>query len=333
MGKLVLFLKDATAVEIPLDKERVTIGRRPDNDVCLPHPAVSGEHAAVVTILSDSFLEDLGSTNGTQVNGRSITKHFLRDRDQIDIGRQLLVYLADTAARAEPPPGFLREERHALNQRVEAAHREPRADASAEGRVEPRIATPIGAAVDGAAADIDEELRRAEPRLPPRVAAQPAVRADRSGAAPAAIQANASASEAARRAAPRDIRRDGSADGFDAELLAVRRTHVDTATQEVPVERAPIRHDPGPARVQVRVMTGPQAGRVVPMVSDEFVMGRVGVQVAAIVARGADLVLVPREGPPPIDGDGAPVPAAGRAIAPGDAFEIAGTRLQLLPVE
>ena len=231
------------------------------------------------------------------------------------------------------PKAEVREERHALNQRVEAAHREPRADASAEGRVEPRIATPIGAAVDGAAADIDEELRRAEPRLPPRVAAQPAVRADRSGAAPAAIQANESASEAARRAAPRDIRRDGSADGFDAELLAVRRTHVDTATQEVPVERAPIRHDPGPARVQVRVMTGPQAGRVVPMVSDEFVMGRVGVQVAAIVARGADLVLVPREGPPPIDGDGAPVPAAGRAIAPGDAFEIAGTRLQLLPVE
>ena len=48
MGKLVLFLKDATPVEIPLVKERVTIGRRPDNDVCLPYPAVSGEHAAVV---------------------------------------------------------------------------------------------------------------------------------------------------------------------------------------------------------------------------------------------------------------------------------------------
>ncbi|MFO1307113.1 MAG: FHA domain-containing protein [Burkholderiales bacterium] len=42
MGKLVLFLKDASPVEIPLSKERVTIGRRPDNDVCLPYPAVSG---------------------------------------------------------------------------------------------------------------------------------------------------------------------------------------------------------------------------------------------------------------------------------------------------
>ena len=100
MGKLVLFLKDATPVEIPLVKERVTIGRRPDNDVCLPYPAVSGEHAAVVTILADSFLEDLGSTNGTLVNGRPVAKHFLRDRDQVDIGRQLIVYLADDGARA-----------------------------------------------------------------------------------------------------------------------------------------------------------------------------------------------------------------------------------------
>ena len=45
-----------------------------------------------MTILSDSFLEDLGSTNGTLVNGKPVAKHFLRDRDQIDIGRQKLVY-------------------------------------------------------------------------------------------------------------------------------------------------------------------------------------------------------------------------------------------------
>jgi hypothetical protein len=55
---------------------------------------VSAEHAAVVTILDDSFLEDLNSTNGTLVNGRSIAKHFLRDHDEIDIGRQVLVYVA-----------------------------------------------------------------------------------------------------------------------------------------------------------------------------------------------------------------------------------------------
>ena len=53
MGKLVLYLADGTLLHVPLDKERITIGRRADNDVCLPYPAVSGEHAAVVTILAD----------------------------------------------------------------------------------------------------------------------------------------------------------------------------------------------------------------------------------------------------------------------------------------
>ena len=80
------------------------LGRRPDNDVCLPYPAVSGEHAAVVTILDDSFLEDLGSTNGTLVNGAAVAKHFLRDRDEIDVGRHVLVYLEDDAATLEAPP-------------------------------------------------------------------------------------------------------------------------------------------------------------------------------------------------------------------------------------
>ena len=103
MSKLVLFLADGEALDIRLDRERLTIGRRPDNDICLPYPAVSGEHAAVVTILADSFLEDQGSTNGTLVNGRPITKHFLRDRDQIDIGRQRLVYVVDETATIEAP--------------------------------------------------------------------------------------------------------------------------------------------------------------------------------------------------------------------------------------
>src|SRR6266571_4535793 len=95
MAKLVLFLADGTTLNIPLARERLTIGRRADNDVCLPNLAVSGEHAAVVTILADSFLEDLGSTNGTLLNGAPIVKHFLRDRDEIDVGQHKLVYYAD----------------------------------------------------------------------------------------------------------------------------------------------------------------------------------------------------------------------------------------------
>ena len=128
MGKLVLFLQDGSTLPIPLDKERIVIGRRADNDVCLPHPAVSGEHAQVVTILADSFLEDLGSTNGTLVNGKAVAKHFLRDRDQIDIGRQRLVYLADDAAHVEPPPSTTaaaRTEMRTIGERVPLARSQP----------------------------------------------------------------------------------------------------------------------------------------------------------------------------------------------------------------
>ncbi len=125
MGKLVLFLADGTTLDIRLDRERVTIGRRADNDVCLPYPAVSAEHAAVVTILADSFLEDLGSTNGTLVNGKPVAKHFLRDRDQIDIGRQRLVYVDDESTKLEPPPRAGRVAEQTFGERVPPATAAP----------------------------------------------------------------------------------------------------------------------------------------------------------------------------------------------------------------
>jgi pSer/pThr/pTyr-binding forkhead associated (FHA) protein len=123
MSKLVLYLPDGTTLDIPLDRERMTIGRRADNEVCLPNLAVSGEHAVVVTILADSFLEDLGSTNGTLVNGKAIAKHFLRDRDEIDIGRHKLVYCADDNAVLEPAfvKGMARVAERDFGGRVELA--------------------------------------------------------------------------------------------------------------------------------------------------------------------------------------------------------------------
>lgn len=107
MAKLVLLVPNGTTLDVPLSRERVTIGRRADNDVCLPNLAVSGEHAVVVTILADSFLEDLGSTNGTLVNGKPIAKHFLRDGDLVDIGRHKLLYFVDD--EAIPPAGILKK--------------------------------------------------------------------------------------------------------------------------------------------------------------------------------------------------------------------------------
>jgi hypothetical protein len=77
----------------------------------------------VVTILADSFLEDLNSTNGTLVNGSPIAKHFLRDRDQIDIGRHRLVYCVDDDAviDAEVMAGMARISARDFGERVEPA--------------------------------------------------------------------------------------------------------------------------------------------------------------------------------------------------------------------
>lgn len=102
MAKLVVHRPDGTVRDIKLDRDRITIGRRADNDLCLPYPAVSAEHAEVVTVVGDSFLHDCGSTNGTLVNGARISKHFLRDHDRIDIGRVQLVYLVNEAEVVEP---------------------------------------------------------------------------------------------------------------------------------------------------------------------------------------------------------------------------------------
>jgi len=97
MSKLVLSLNGAVQGEHELDKERVTIGRKPDNDIQIDNLAVSGKHALIITILDDSFLEDLGSTNGTYVNGKLIKKHALKDGDVIAIGKHELKYVNEHA--------------------------------------------------------------------------------------------------------------------------------------------------------------------------------------------------------------------------------------------
>ena len=98
MAKLILSMDGLVLKEINLTKERTTIGRKPHNDIQIDNLAVSGEHAVIVTILQDSFLEDLGSTNGTVVNGQSIKKHFLQNNDIIELGKYKLKYVNETAA-------------------------------------------------------------------------------------------------------------------------------------------------------------------------------------------------------------------------------------------
>jgi pSer/pThr/pTyr-binding forkhead associated (FHA) protein len=102
MPKLILSMDGLVLKEIPISKERMTIGRKPHNDIQIDNLAMSGEHAVIVTILNDSFLEDLNSTNGTMVNGVPIKKHFLQHNDVIELGKYKLKYINEAPTAAAP---------------------------------------------------------------------------------------------------------------------------------------------------------------------------------------------------------------------------------------
>jgi len=95
-AKLILSMDGLVLKEIPLTKERTTLGRKPHNDIQIDNLAISGEHAVIVTILNDSFLEDINSTNGTFVNGQVVKKHFLQNSDVIELGKYKLKYINET---------------------------------------------------------------------------------------------------------------------------------------------------------------------------------------------------------------------------------------------
>ncbi|MEI7841702.1 MAG: FHA domain-containing protein [Gallionellaceae bacterium] len=99
-AKLILSMDGVVLKEYVLNKERTTIGRKPHNDIVIDNLAISSEHAAIITILNDSFLEDLESTNGLAVNGTATKKHFLQNNDLIEIGKYKLKYLNDQPAQA-----------------------------------------------------------------------------------------------------------------------------------------------------------------------------------------------------------------------------------------
>jgi pSer/pThr/pTyr-binding forkhead associated (FHA) protein len=95
MPKLILSMDGLVLKEVELNKERTTIGRRPYNDIVIDNLAVSGEHAVLIAILNDCFIEDLGSTNGTTVNGQPIKKHFLQPNDTVELGKYKLKFVPD----------------------------------------------------------------------------------------------------------------------------------------------------------------------------------------------------------------------------------------------
>jgi len=78
----------------PLERERSTVGRRPDSDVFLDDVTVSRDHALIVRRGGDWHLDDLGSLNGTYVNRHRIETVRLSDGDELQVGKYKLTFLS-----------------------------------------------------------------------------------------------------------------------------------------------------------------------------------------------------------------------------------------------
>ncbi len=101
MAKLILMFKDQVMQEFPFLRESMTIGRNPENNIQIDNLAVSGIHAKIDKTGSRFILTDLQSTNSTFVNDKKIVSHSLKDRDKIQIGKHVLLFLSSETDRAE----------------------------------------------------------------------------------------------------------------------------------------------------------------------------------------------------------------------------------------
>jgi hypothetical protein len=105
VAKLIISRDAQLISEVELGDGRLTIGRHPASDIVLAHQAVSGRHAAIVNGPGEAMLEDLGSSNGTFVNGVRIDRVRLADRDRVTVAQFQLEYQAgDRAPPAAPAP-------------------------------------------------------------------------------------------------------------------------------------------------------------------------------------------------------------------------------------
>lgn len=103
MVKLQLKFNGAVIKEYNVAKPEMTIGRKPDNDIVIDNPAVSGHHARIVKNGEEYLVEDLNSTNGTFLKDRKVLKAALRSKDEIAVAKHSIVFLNDAERPSAAP--------------------------------------------------------------------------------------------------------------------------------------------------------------------------------------------------------------------------------------
>ena len=95
MPRMIVSIDSVVIKEVKLTKERTTLGRRPYNDIVIDNLAVSGEHAVIHMTDDGVEIEDLGSTNGTYVNAKAVTRQELRNGDIVEVGKYKIRFLQE----------------------------------------------------------------------------------------------------------------------------------------------------------------------------------------------------------------------------------------------
>lgn len=112
MPKLQITLPDGADFTHELVEDTVTVGRAPDNALEIADISVSSHHAQLVLSGGDYVLTDIGSTNGTKLNGKRVNpneEHPLQNGDTITFGNIDAAYSSEVPAEPRPMPA---EEQH-----------------------------------------------------------------------------------------------------------------------------------------------------------------------------------------------------------------------------
>ena len=157
MPKVILKFEAAVIKEFPLLASSITIGRKPDNDLVIDHPAVSGHHCRIMLQGDTYFVEDLNSTNGTLVNDKKIIKAGIHHNDVVAVAKHTIIFLDDrggkpaaaqveTAVPKEAPPAPPPPQPAQIGSGAKAAPPGPGSPAGA-GTAQPENAVPEDPAV------------------------------------------------------------------------------------------------------------------------------------------------------------------------------------------
>jgi pSer/pThr/pTyr-binding forkhead associated (FHA) protein len=297
MAKLILSMDGLVLKEIPLTKERTTIGRKPHNDIQIDNLAVSGEHAVIVTILNDSFLEDLGSTNGTVVNGNPVKKHFLQNNDVVELGKYKLKFIGEAATTGTHEKADFEKTMVLRPSQVRAAADHAKAvGGGAAAAVASRAAAVQHVAATATAGGIADK-EAVKPAPPPPTAAPAPAAAAPAAAAPAS-PAPAAAAPAA--AAP--------------------------AKAPAAAPAAPAR--PGQPLGAIQLLSGANAGKELELTKPLTTLGKPGVQVAVLTRRPQGYFITHVEGAARPTVNGQAIGAAPHSLKDHDVIELAGVKME-----